>query len=88
MSRNFWALASAIIFSLGAQAPAQVSPALRAAITPLAEGVAPVAIARLETFLAQNPPAAEQDLARKKLAEALIQAGRATEALRFLKMRA
>ena len=84
MSRNFWALASAIIFSLGAQAPAQVSPALRAAITPLAEGVAPVAIARLETFLAQNPPAVEQDLARKKLAEALIQAGRATEALPLL----
>ena len=74
MSRNLCALASAIIFSLGGELRAEISPALEAAIAPLSAGVAPVAIARLETFLAQNPSPAEQNLARKKLAEALVQA--------------
>ena len=84
MSRKLCVLASAVAFSLGGQIHAQVSPALQAAITPLSAGVAPVAIARLQTFLAQNPPAAEQDLARKKLAEALLQAERPAEALPLL----
>ena len=75
------ALAGAIIFSLGAEARAQLSPALQAAIAPLAEGVPPVAIERLQAFLAQNPSAAEQNLARKKLAEALVRAGRPADAL-------
>lgn len=81
MSRTLQALAGAIIFSLGAQARAQLSPALQAAIAPLAEDVPPVAIERLQTLLAQNPPAAEQDLARKKLAEALVRAGRPADAI-------
>ena len=81
MNRRLLALAGAIIFSLGVQARAQLSPALQAAIAPLAEGVPAVAIERLQAFLAQNPPAAEQNLARKKLAEALVQAGRPADAL-------
>jgi tetratricopeptide (TPR) repeat protein len=81
MNRKLLALGGAIIFSLGAQARAQLSPALQTAIAPLAEGVPPVAIKRLQAFLAQNPPAAEQNLARKKLAEALVQAGRPADAL-------
>jgi tetratricopeptide (TPR) repeat protein len=84
MSRNLCALASAIIFSLGGELRAEISPALEAAIAPLSAGVAPVAIARLETFLAQNPSPAEQNLARKKLAEALVQAERPAEALPLL----
>src|SRR5436190_4591379 len=81
MSRKLLALAGAIILSLGGGRAAQLSPALQAALAPLAEGVPPVAIERLQIFLAQNPPAAEQDLARKKLAEALIRAGRPADAL-------
>jgi len=50
-------------------------------MAPLAEGVPEVAIERLQGFLAQNPAAAEQTLARKKLAEALLQAGRPAEVL-------
>ncbi len=84
MNRNLLALVGAIIFSLGTQARAQGSPSLQGAIGPLAEGVAPVAIARLEALLAQNPSAVEQDLARKKLAEALVQAGRPADALPLL----
>ena len=81
MNWKLLALAGAIIFSLGAEARAQLSPALQAAIAPLAEGVPQVAIARLQAFLAQNPSATEQNLARKKLAEALIRAGRPADAL-------
>jgi tetratricopeptide (TPR) repeat protein len=81
MNHKFLALAGAIIFSLGAEGRAQLSPALQAAITPLAEGVPPVAIERLQAFLAQNPLAAEQNLARKKLAEALVRADRPADAL-------
>ncbi len=84
MNRKLLALAGAIIFSLGAQTRAQLSPALQAAIAPLAEEVPPVAIERLQTFLAQNPPAAEQDLAHKKLAEAFVRTGRPADALPLL----
>jgi tetratricopeptide (TPR) repeat protein len=40
-----------------------------------------VAIERLQRFLAQNPPAAEQLVAQRKLAEALVRAGRVQESL-------
>ncbi len=84
MSRKLLALAGAIIFSLGFEARAQLSPALQSAIAPLAEGVPQVAIERLQTFLAQKPPPAEQTLAQKKLAEALVRADRPAEALPLL----
>ena len=84
MSRKLLALAGALIFSLGMQGRAQPRPALQGAIAPLAEGVPQVAIERLQAFLAQNPPAAEQNLARKKLAQALVLADRPAEALPLL----
>lgn len=84
MSRNFWIVFSAIVFSLGPPVRAEVNPVLQQAIAPLAEGVAPVAIARLETFLAQNASATDRVFARKKLAEALIQVGRPADALPLL----
>ena len=84
MSLRLLALAGAIIFSLAAQAGAPPSLALQAAMAPLEEGVPQVAITRLETFLAQKPSAPEQTLALKKLAEALVRAGRPAEAVSIL----
>ena len=56
-------LAGVFILSLGVEGRAQPSPALAAAMAPLAEGVPEVAIERLQGFLAQNPAAAEKTLA-------------------------
>ena len=84
MNLKLLTLAGALLFSLGARGDAPPSAALKAAMAPLAEGVPPVAIERLQTFLAQKPPAAEETLARKKLAEAFVEAGRSAEALPLL----
>jgi len=81
MNLKLLLLAGVFLFSLGGEGRAQPSPALAAAMAPLAEGVPEVAIVRLQGFLAQNPAGAEQTLARKKLAEALLQAGRPAEVL-------
>jgi len=81
MNRKPLLLAGVLLFSSGASGQAQPSAALAAAMAPLAEGVPEVAIERLQDFLAQNPPVAEQTLARKKLAEALLEAGRPAAAL-------
>ena len=81
MRQGIFALAGLGLLSLGQVAPAQASEALQKAITPLEEGVPEVAIARLQTFLGQTPVAPEQAIARRKLAEALVRAGRLDEAL-------
>jgi len=81
MRQGIFALAGLGLLSLGQVAPAQAGEALQKAITPLEEGVPEVAIARLQTFLGQNPVAPEQAIARRKLAEALVRAGRLDEAL-------
>lgn len=81
MRRGIFALAGLVVLSLGQVASAQASEALQKAIAPLEEGVPEVAIARLQTFLAQNPVAPEQAIARRKLAEALVRAGRLDDAL-------
>lgn len=76
------ALAGLFLFSFGQAVPAeQPGEALRNAIVPLEEGVPQVAIERLQNFLAQNPAAPEQAIARRKLAEALVRAGRLDDAL-------
>ncbi len=74
----------AIALSLGTAFPAQPGPGLAAAVAPLADGVPEVAIEKLEDFLAQNPSPAEKTAARLRLAEALVQTGRASEALPIL----
>ena len=84
MNRKHTILAGAIIFSLGWQVQAQPNPTLEAAIAPLTEGVSPVAIERLQAFLAQNPPVAEREIAQVKLAEALLQADRPADVLPLL----
>jgi TolA-binding protein len=81
MRRDVFALAGLVLLSLGQVASTQASEALQKAIAPLEEGVPEVAIARLQTFLGQNPVAPEQAIARRKLAEALVRAGRLDEAL-------
>ena len=81
MSRKFLAILGAVLLSLGATSRGQQSPVLEAAIAPLSDGVPEVAVERLKTLLAQNPPAAEQLVARRKLAEALVQVGRPADAL-------
>jgi TolA-binding protein len=75
------ALAGFVLLSLGQMSRAQQNEALQKAIAPLEEGVPEVAITRLQAFLAQNPPAPDQTIARRKLAEALVRAGRLEEAL-------
>ncbi|MEO6970947.1 MAG: tetratricopeptide repeat protein, partial [Chthoniobacterales bacterium] len=80
MNLKLLSLASVLLFASGTPGKAQPSAALQAAMAPLA-GVPQVAIERLQTFLAQNPPLPEKTLARKKLAEALVRAGRPAEAL-------
>jgi len=76
-------LAGTVFLSLGAGLCAGTGRAttLQSAIAPLADGVAPVAVPRLQDYLAQNPPAAEQTVARAKLIEALVRAGEPQEAL-------
>jgi TolA-binding protein len=82
MKQSGQILAAIILFSLGGNVFAETeSPALQSAIAPLADGVAPVAAARLQAYLAQNPPAAERTVALAKLIEALARAGRPQEAL-------
>ena len=81
MSRAKLALAGLVLLSLGQVAAAQPGEALQQAIAPLEEGVPAVAIVRLQTFLAQYPMAPEQTIARRKLAEALVRAGRLDDAL-------
>src|SRR4029079_10578419 len=78
---RFLAIASVILISLGESIWAGQSETLQSAVAPLEEGVPEVAIERLRLFLAQNPPAPEQLIARRKLAEALVRAERLTEAL-------
>ena len=73
---------AAVCFSLGSLRGAQSdSPSLREATAPLADGVPQVAVTRLRAFLAQNPPAAERTVARRKLVEALVRVGQPSEAL-------
>lgn len=79
--KRFLAIAGLILFSLGQTVRAQENEALRRALAPLAQGVPEVAIERLENFLAQNPPAPGRAMARRKLAEALVRAGRLDDAL-------
>ncbi|MEO7723920.1 MAG: hypothetical protein ABIU29_04415, partial [Chthoniobacterales bacterium] len=74
-------LALLALLSLGGAARAGQSAALGNAIVPLEEGVPEVAIERLQNFLSQNPPLPEAVLARRKLAQALVRAGRLDEAL-------
>src|SRR6476646_8297416 len=81
---RFLAISSVILISLGETLWAGQDETLQNAIAPLEEGVPQVAIERLRLFLAQNPPAPEQLIARRKLAEALVRAERLTEALDFL----
>ena len=78
---RFLAISSMILISLGEALWAGQSETLQNALAPLEEGVPEVAIERLRMFLAQNPPAPEQLIARRKLAEALVRAERLTEAL-------
>jgi TolA-binding protein len=78
---GFCALLVVILLSLGEALGAGQSETLQNAVAPLEEGVPEVAIARLRMFLEQNPPAPEQLIARRKLAEALVRAERLTEAL-------
>ena len=78
---RFLAISSVILISLGEAIWAGQSETLQNAVAPLEEGVPEVAIERLRLFLAQNPPAPEQLIARRKLAEALVRAERLTEAL-------
>jgi TolA-binding protein len=81
MSRGNFALAGLVLLSLGQVTATPPGEALQQAIAPLEEGVPEVAIARLQTFLAQNSVALEQTVARRKLAEALVRAGRLDDAL-------
>ena len=78
---RFLAISSVILISLGEALWAGQNETLQNAVAPLEEGVPEVAIERLGLFLAQNPPAPEQLIARRKLAEALVRAERLTEAL-------
>ena len=78
---SFLAISGVVLFSLGEALWAGQSQPLQNAVAPLAEGVPEVAIERLRMFLAQNPPAPEQLIARRKLAEALVRAERLSEAL-------
>ncbi|MGI8956407.1 MAG: tetratricopeptide repeat protein [Chthoniobacterales bacterium] len=75
------AIAGLVLFSLGQNVFAQESEALRTAIAPLTQDVPEVAIERLQYFLAKNPAAPEQAVAKRKLAEALVRAGRLDAAL-------
>lgn len=75
------AIAGLVLFSLGQNVFAQESEALRTAIAPLTQGVPEVAIERLQNFLAKNPAAPEQAVAKRNLAEALVRAGRLDAAL-------
>jgi TolA-binding protein len=83
--KPIFALTGLISFSLGQAVWAEQQPgeALRSAIAPLEEGVPQVAIERLQNFLEQNPVGPEQEIARRKLAEALVRAGRLEEALKL-----
>ncbi len=75
-------LLAAVCLSLGSLWGARSdSAALREATAPLADGVPQVAVTRLRAFLAQNPPATERVVARRKLVEALVRVGQASEAL-------
>ena len=78
---RFLAISSVILISLGEVLSADQNETLQNAVAPLEEGVPEVAIERLRSFLALNPPAPEQLIARRKLAEALVRAERLTEAL-------
>ena len=78
---RFLAISSVILISLGEALWAGQNETLQNAVAPLEEGVPEVAIERLRLFLAQNPPAPEQLIARRKLAEALVRAERLSEAL-------
>ena len=78
---RFLAISSMILISLGEALWAGQSETLQNALAPLEEGVPEVAIERLRMFLAQNPPAPEQLIARRKLAAALVRAERLSEAL-------
>ncbi len=77
-------LAGLVLLSLGRAVSGQESETLRNAVAPLGEGVPEVAIERLQNFLAQEPPASERTFARRKLAEALVRAGRLEKALEIL----
>ncbi|MEO8439600.1 MAG: tetratricopeptide repeat protein [Spartobacteria bacterium] len=81
MRQALFAIAGVLLLSLGNGARGEDTPELQKAFAPLAEGVPEVAIVRLQDFLAQNPAAPEQAAARRKLAEALVRAGRLDEAL-------
>ncbi|MGH8092658.1 MAG: tetratricopeptide repeat protein [Chthoniobacterales bacterium] len=73
---------AAVWLSLGPCLKAQPDgQSLAEAVAPLADGVPQVAVTRLQALLAQSPPAAEQDMARRRLVEALVRAGRPAEAL-------
>ncbi|HEY3662874.1 MAG TPA: tetratricopeptide repeat protein [Chthoniobacterales bacterium] len=76
------AIAGLVLLSLGQNVLAQESEALQAAIAPLTQGVPEVAISRLQDFLAKNPAASEQAVAKRKLAEALVCAGQLDAALK------
>jgi TolA-binding protein len=78
---GFIAISSIILISLCTVLWADQSENLQYAVAPLEEGVPEVAIERLQLFLAQNPSAPDQSIARRKLAEALVRADRPGEAL-------
>ncbi|CAN5593121.1 hypothetical protein BH20VER3_BH20VER3_05420 [soil metagenome] len=78
---KFFILGGVLLFSLGQWAAGAQKQSLEEAIAPLQEGVPEVAIERLQTFLAQHPAGPEEKVARGKLGEALVRAGRLEEAL-------
>jgi TolA-binding protein len=82
MNLRHLVIAITLLISFGRFSRGDTVGALQNAIAPLeADGVPEVAIERLQTFLARNPAPAEQTIARRRLVEALIRAGRPAEAL-------
>jgi TolA-binding protein len=78
-------LVISISFSLGLTLFAQQNWTLQEAIAPLRDGVPEVAVQRLKTLLARNPPLPDKSAAEEKLGEALFLADRPAEALDVLR---
>ncbi len=80
MKRTLALVCCALVFSAGGIA----AETLESALQPLSDGVPQVAIERLQKFLAQHPKPVEAAVAKARLGEALVRAGRPGEALPVL----